>query len=105
MWNIIIYINYLGEVLYMNEEYVRENKIQDKSEEEKRMELLINIIKTKKDLDDSNNNFEYAENELIDYYTYQIKANKTKLDYLIKKAQSKGIILDCINELEIRKIM
>lgn len=76
----------------MNEEYVRENKIQDKSEEEKRMELLINIIKTKKDLDDSNNNFEYAENELIDYYTYQIKANKTKLDYLIKKAQSKGII-------------
>ena len=89
----------------MNEEYVRENKIQDKSEEEKRMELLINIIKTKKDLDYSNNNFEYAENELIDYYTYQIKANKTKLDYLIKKAQSKGIILDCINELEIRKIM
>ena len=89
----------------MNEEYVRENKIQDKSEEEKRMELLINIIKTKKDLDDSNNNFEYAENELIDYYTYQIKANQTKLDYLIKKAQSKGIILDCINELEIRKIM
>lgn len=89
----------------MNEEYVRENKIQDKSEEEKRMELLINIIKTKKDLDDSNNNFEYAENELIDYYTYQIKANKTKLDYFIKKAQSKGIILDCINELEIRKIM
>ena len=65
----------------------------------------MNIIKTKKDLDDSNNNFEYAENELIDYYTYQIKANKTKLDYLIKKAQSKGIILDCINELEIRKIM
>ena len=89
----------------MNEEYVRENKIQDKSEEEKRMELLINIIKTKKDLDNSNNNFEYAENELIDYYAYQIKANKTKLDYLIKKAQSKGIIIDCINELEIRKIM
>ena len=89
----------------MNEEYVRENKIQDKSEEEKRMGLLINIIKTKKDLDNSNNNFEYAENELIDYYAYQIKANKTKLDYLIKKAQSKGIILDCINELEIRKIM
>ena len=65
----------------------------------------MNIIKTKKDLDNSNNNFEYAENELIDYYAYQIKANKTKLDYLIKKAQSKGIILDCINELEIRKIM
>ena len=43
----------------MNEEYVRENKIQDKSEEEKRMELLINIIKTKKDLDDSNNTIKH----------------------------------------------
>ena len=28
----------------MNEEYVRENKIQDKSEEEKRMELLIKVV-------------------------------------------------------------
>ena len=76
-----------------------------KTDEEKRLELIMSIIKTKQDLHDSNNNFEYAENELIDYYAYQIKANKTKLDYLIKKAQSKGIILDSINELEIRKIM
>ena len=89
----------------MYEEYVREDKIKDKTDEEKRLELIMSIIKTKQDLHDSNNNFEYSENELIDYYAYQIKANKTKLDYLIKKAQSKGIILDSINELEIRKIM
>ena len=89
----------------MYEEYVREDKIKDKTDEEKRLELIMSIIKTKQDLHDSNNNFEYEENELIDYYAYQIKANKTKLDYLIKKAQSKGIILDSINELEIRKIM
>ena len=89
----------------MYEEYVREDKIKDKTDEEKRLELIMSIIKTKQDLHDSNNNFEYAENELIDYYAYQIKANKTKLDYLIKKAQSKGIILDSINELEIRKYL
>lgn len=89
----------------MYEEYVREDKIKDKTDEEKKLELIMSIIKAKQDLHDSNNNFEYAENELIDYYAYQIKANKTKLDYLIKKAQSKGIILDSINELEIRKIM
>ena len=89
----------------MYEEYVREDKIKDKTDEEKRLELIMSNIKTKQDLHDSNNNFEYAENELIDNYAYQIKANKTKLDYLIKKAQSKGIILDSINELEIRKIM
>ena len=29
--------------------------------------------------------------ELIDYYAYQMKANKAKLDYLIKIAKEKGI--------------
>lgn len=51
----------------MYEEYVREDKIKDKTDEEKRLELIMSIIKTKQDLHDSNNNFEYAENELIDY--------------------------------------
>ena len=32
------------------EEYVRETKIEDKSEEEKNLELIVSIIKTKNDL-------------------------------------------------------
>lgn len=85
------------------EEYVRENKIEDKSEDEKNLELIVSIIKTKNELDAASKNFEYAEEGLIDYYSYQIKANQTKLDYLMKKAQQKGIVLDMINEIYIRK--
>ena len=47
-------------------------------------------------------NFEYAEDDLIDYYTYQIKAHQSKLDYLIKIAKRKGIVLSRINELKTR---
>lgn len=85
------------------QEYVRENKIEDKSEEEKNLELIVSIIKTKNELDSAQKNFEFAEEGLIDYYSYQIKANQTKLDYLMKKAQKKDIVLDMINEIYIRK--
>ena len=87
----------------MYKEYVKENTILEKSEEEKKQELIVSIIKTKKELEESNKNFEYAKDELIDYYLYRIKANQAKLDYLIKKAKTNGISIDRINELYIRK--
>ena len=34
-------------------------------------------------------NFEYAQEDLIDYYTYQIKANRAKINYLLKAAKKK----------------
>ena len=39
---------------------------------------------------------------MIDYYAYEIKANRAKLDYLMKKAKSQSIALDMVNELKIR---
>ena len=72
------------------EGYIREDRIEDKSEDEKNLELIVSIIKTKNELDSAQKNFEFAEEGLIDYYSYQIKANQTKLDYLMKKAQKKG---------------
>lgn len=65
-------------------------------------ELIKSVIKTKRDLENANKNFEMAEEELIDYYSYQIKANKAKLSYLIKEAKNKGFELDMINELKIK---
>lgn len=88
----------------MGEEYIKDIKIIERTEEELNIELLKSIIKTKRDLENSNKNFEYAEGELIDYYLYQIKANQSKLNYLLKKAKKNGIILDMINEIEIRKM-
>lgn len=84
----------------MQEEYVKEEKIVEKSELEKEIELIKTIIKTREELKIANKNFEYAENELVDYYTYQIKANQAKLDYLIKMAKAKGLQVDMINDMK-----
>ena len=78
----------------MENDYVRETKILDKTEEEKKSELINSIISTKELLLQAHNNFEYAENDLIDYYAYNIKANQAKLNYLIKKAKEKGLMID-----------
>lgn len=66
------------------------------------LELIKSVIKTKRDLDIVSTNFEQAEEELIDYYSYQIKANKAKLSYLIKEAKNQGFELDMVNELKIK---
>lgn len=66
------------------------------------LELIKSLIKTKRDLETANTNFNTAEEELIDYYLYQIKANKAKLSYLIKEAKQKGYELDMINEIKIQ---
>lgn len=65
------------------------------------IELLKSITETKRELFIANKNFEVAEDALIDYYSYQIKANKAKLDYLIKEVKTKGLAVDMINSLEI----
>ena len=53
----------------MEEEYIKEIKIIEKSQEDKELELILSIIKTKQDLNLAMHNFEYAEGDLIDYYT------------------------------------
>ncbi len=73
---------------------LRKNKID--------VELVDSILKTKAELNVASKNFEQAEGELIDYYLYQIKAHKAKLDYLIKEVKKKGFSLDMINELKLR---
>ena len=82
------------------EEYVKENKIVDKTEEEEKREIILSIIKTKMDLDTARKNYEFAEAELIDYYLYQIKANQSKLDYLIKKAKDEKIMLNLVDKIK-----
>ena len=82
----------------MQEEYVKETKIVEKTEIEKEVELIKSIIRAREDLKKSNLNFEYAKGDLVDYYSYQIKANQAKLDYLIKLAKTRGIKVDMIND-------
>ena len=68
----------------MEEEYLLNKMIKGKTEKEREIELMQNIIETKEKLQNARKNFEYAEDGMIDYYIYQIKANQSKLDYLCK---------------------
>lgn len=84
----------------MQGEYKREEIVKDRTELEKEIELVRNIIETREELKNDNKNFEYAELGLVDYYIYQIKANQAKLDYLLKLAKASGITIDTINQLK-----
>lgn len=75
----------------MEEEYLLNKMIKGKTEKERKIELMQNIIETKEKLQNARKNFEYAEDGMIDYYIYQIKANQSKLDYLIKLAKKKEL--------------
>lgn len=86
----------------MQEDYLMEKMIKGKNDKEKEIELMRTIIETKEMLKVAISNFEFAEDDLIDYYTYQIKAHQSKLDYLIKIAKRKGIVLSRINELKVK---
>lgn len=87
----------------MYEEFKKENIIIDKTEEEKKIELIMSVLKAKKELDSACRNFETAESGLIDYYVYQIKASKSKLDFLMNKAKQKGISLEMIEEIYFKR--
>lgn len=80
--------------------YVREQELLEKTEIEKETELIKCIIKTREELKVANRNFEYAQDDLVDYYVYQIKANQAKLNYLIKIAKAKGIEVDMISDMQ-----
>ena len=84
----------------MQEEYLIEKMLKVKSDEELEHEIIQTIIETKKVLEVARCNFEYAEDTLIDYYIYQIKAHQSKLDYLIKIAKTKGLQMDMIKDIE-----
>ena len=89
----------------MGEEYIRERKIKDKTDKERREELVRSILNAKEELNQINKNFDYADSDMIDYYTYEIKANQSKLDYLVRFAKSKGISIDRTEEIKIRLYM
>lgn len=88
----------------MQEEFYKEELIKSKTEFQKEIELVKNIIKTREKLKSDNRNFEYAEDDMVDYYIYQIKANQAKLNYLLKLAKANGITIDTVNQLKYKKL-
>ena len=77
----------------MHEEFVKEFKIPELSEEDYDKEIIKGIRESKEALLNAHRNFDFAEGELIDYYTYKIKSEQAKIDYLLKKAKNKKLVL------------
>lgn len=65
--------------------------IKDKSEEEIKKELITSINNVILELNLAHENYDNAVGELIDYYSYQIKAFQSKYDYLIKTIKDMNI--------------
>lgn len=84
----------------MPQQYIKEKEIIDKSKKEMNKILIQSIINTNADIEAAQINYEFAEDELIDYYLYTIKANQSKLNYLIKKSKKNGIELSRIEKLQ-----
>ena len=72
-------------------EFEKEQIILDMNDKDRNIQLISNIIETTKELNKAHNNFEFAEDELVDFYTYQIKALQSKLNYLTRVAKIKNI--------------
>ena len=77
-------------------EFEKETLIKDSNDKEKKNQLIQSILSTRDELNKAHINFEYAENDLIDFYTYQIMALQSKLDYLTKIAKGKNIDINFV---------
>ena len=53
---------------------------------------MDDLKKAQSDLDIAMNNYEFAdEPDLVDYYTYNLKAAQMRYEYLLKKAKERGM--------------
>lgn len=75
----------------MYDGFTKETKIIDKNEKEKDEELKESIKNVNTTLMNMHKNLQFANSDLIDYYTYQIKAEEAKYNYLIKLAKKRNL--------------
>jgi hypothetical protein len=62
-------------------------------------EILECIRNAREEWIDANRNFKYADDEeMIDYFTYKIKASEIRYEFFIKKAKEKGIKVDLVEK-------
>ena len=86
------------------EKYIKEDSYFPKKQVNPNIELIRCIINTREDLVNANKNFEFAEGDLVDYYLYQIKANQSKYNYLLKKAKKTGLLANMFDIIEIKEL-
>ena len=72
----------------VEKDFIKEMKVIDRTKVNSYEELMNNIDKVKKNLESDYNNLQFIEDEnLVDYYTYRIKSEEAKYDYLLREAK------------------
>ena len=72
----------------LEKDFIKEMKVIDRTKVNSYEELMNNIDKVKKNLERDYNNLQFIEDEnLVDYYTYRIKSEEAKYDYLLREAK------------------
>lgn len=72
--------------------YLLDKISKSKPYDEDTKDLINNLKNAQDDFETAVTNYEFAEEpELIDYYTYKIKATQTRYQYLLKKAKERGL--------------
>ena len=72
----------------VEKDFIKEVKVMDRGKVDTYQELMANIEKVKKTLERDYNNMQFVEDrDLVDYYTYKIKSEEAKYDFLIKEAK------------------
>lgn len=75
-------------VMELEKDFIKEVKVMDRSHVDTYKELMNNIEKVKESLERDYNNMQFVEDrDLVDYYTYKIKSEEAKYDFLIKEAK------------------
>ena len=72
----------------MGNDFIKETKVHDRSNVDSYQELMNNIEKVKKTLESDYQNLQLINDvNLVDYYTYKIKSEEAKYDFLIQEAK------------------
>lgn len=76
-------------------------KINPQAQDETEIKELVESIRhARSQWITANMNFEHAnEFEMVDFYTYQIKACEIRYEYLIKKAKESGIKVEMLENM------
>lgn len=79
----------------INSLILRQNNEMEKNESDDIQNLIESITIAKNKWLKANNDFDYAvDGDMVDYYTYKIKAYQAQYEYLIKIAKDKGVKLE-----------
>ena len=72
--------------------YILDKLSKSKPYDDDTQDLINNLKNAQDEFETAVSNYEFAEEpELVDYYTYKIKATQTRYQYLLKKAKERGL--------------